>query len=648
MLSDGAARAEFLAFYEKAVNARRDTSFNLKTFNDLIYLFRFICGKYIENEIVPDDAAVLKMLTNYEKYRETLKTDDRRKIISVIGRYSENRRAIPQAVFAKLGKIYPSEPESCKSTAMTVILDLLHTNIMRDKLFAFISATYDGECAESRGIICEDLSRVFYGGFLQPDILEFYGKHFGEESENVKEIILEKLLMTIRTESIQKTILEFIDKYQAPMSPQLKRMIYHTFYEMLPENDTLSKRIIPVLGRCMASDDEPTQLEVFAHICELITADEAKGNGENALLEICLSGVRNGLPLGNMLLKKAFCGQNDEEFFETVANAFLGGSLVSIGNALKLLWDIIPEPTGAAYELFYGKVSSLIPSVTQKNDLFDLLDFDKKMRDALAANFSGIGNKFYGALYPTVLTPIIGTKLSDAFNVGRNKCGLRAVLAYAEADENLKFLPGAQAIREVIAAAELVKQEKYEKALETLMNIPLYMESGKMVSETLKAEFKHIDDGATGDIYRDAVIGAMYSYLENGKILLGGIFSRCLERKRTYDLYNNPVKPKATAKDIQDADSRAAMTVFGFIVQLCVAVCGMECSREVKEALCVNPDSEFDKLASRILSSSTKKSKDLFGEIYDYALHGSLRVARKLENAAVNTDKCPRAFKKLF
>ncbi|MDD4124116.1 MAG: hypothetical protein PHW77_00085 [Eubacteriales bacterium] len=649
LFSDGKTRISFLAFYDEAASSRRESlSFSLKIFLDLIYLFRRICGKYGENEIVPDDNAVLRMITTYEKYRTYLKTEDRRSILSVLDRYSESRLAIPQTIFTRIGKIYVSEPEQCKKVIMTVVLDLLHTNIMRDKLFAFIDSTYESESAASRDIICEDLSRVFYGGFLQSDILDFYGKHFGNESEAVKEIILEKLLMTIRTETIQRKILDFIDKYQASVPPHLKQMIYHTFYEMLPENDMLSKRIIPVMGRCMAADDEETKQRVFESLLSLIYADEEKGGG--ALLEICLSGVRNNLPLGNMLVKRAFGEWNGDARFETVLNSFLGGSLISVGNALKLLWDLVPVIPDGAYKRLYEKASALIVSVSQKNDLFDFLDFDKKVRDALRESGSQNGGRFYGELYSSVIIPLVGTKLSDAFNTNRNKIGLQAILDLAQSEEKLKELPGTEVIKAVIMVVDLVNKGRHEAALGTLMNIPLYMESGKLVSETLKTEFTGIEDASnnTGDIYRDAVMGAMYSYLENGKILLGGIFGKCLERKRAFDLYNKPVKTKSSAKDIQDEDSRTAMTVFAGIVRLCVAVGVMDCAKEVKDQLFANPDSELDKLAKRILAGATKKSKDLYFEIYNYARHGSLRIARKLESAVMNTDDCPRAFKKLF
>ena len=41
-----------------------------------------------------------------------------------------------------------------------------------------------------------------------------------------------------------------------------------------------------------------------------------------------------------------------------------------------------------------------------------------------------------------------------------------------------------------------------------------------------------------------------------------------------------------------------------------------------------NPDSELDRLAKRVLSVSTIKTKDLFFELYTYALLGSQNFAR--------------------
>lgn len=646
---DRETRLAFLSFYDEAVSAKGDTNnFNLKVFLDLIYLFRHISGKFEEKEIVPDDNAVLKMITTYEKYRNQLKTPHRQTILSVLYRYSELRVAIPAGVFTRIGKIYPTEPSECKKTIMTVILDLLHTNIMREKLFAFISSTYESETAESRDIICEDLSRVFYGGFLQSDILDFYTKYFAGESEETKEIILEKLLMTIRTPAVQKKILNFIEKHQSGMSPKLKQMVYHTFYEMLPENDMLSKRIVPVMAKCMTADDFPTRQKVFETVLNLINTDREKGTGE--LLSICLIGVRNNLPLGNMIVKTAFEEWIDTDRFDIVLTNLLGNTLVSVGNGFKVIFGVLENIPEKAYTLLFERAKSVIDSVSPKNDLFDFMDFDKKSREALNDCITLNGRDFYDEFYNSVIIPVMGAKLTDAFNTNRNKIGLAGVLEFAERSEKLKNHAGTTTIKAVVRVIELVKAGNAEEALGVLTGIPLYMESGKLVMETLKTEFASIEDTSvrTGDVYNEAVIGAMYSYLENGKIILSPIFGKCLEKRRAYSLYNRCVKAKSSVKDIQDEDSQNAMTVLAVIVRLCVAVSVMNCSAEVKESLYINPDSELDRLAKKVLSTATKKSKDLFYEIYSYALHGCLRIARKLENAVIETNDCPRAFKKLF
>lgn len=645
---DGENRKAFITFYDEVMESKGKENFNIRVFLDLIYLFRQICGRYEEKEIVPDDNAVFRLITTYEKYRTQLKDSHRQAILSVLYRYSESRIAIPGNVFTRIGKIYSTEPKECKKTVMTVILDLLHTNIMREKLFAFINSNYESETTESRDIICEDLSRVFYGGFLQSDILEFFTRYFDRESEETKDIILEKLLMTIRTPSIQKQILDFIDKYQSTMSQHQKQTVYHTFYEMLPENDNLSKRIIPVFGRCMASDDLPTQQSVFENILSLIYADEEKGSGE--LLSICLTGVRNGYPLGNMLLKKAFEEWAEGPRFEVVLNGLLGTTLVTVGNAFKAVFNSLDSMPQEASDEFYKKAKAVIEVISPKNDLFDFLDFDKRVRESLDGCLAINGVLFYNRFYDGVVLPVIGTKLTDAFNINRNKAGLKAILDFAEGEEKLKNLPGTVTIKAVIAVINLIKEGKAEEALGVLMNIPLYLESGKIVMETLKAEYEGLGENSvrTGDIYPDTVISAMYSYLENGKILLNGIFNRCLEKRRIYAMYNKPAKTKLSAKDIQDQDSQTVMTVFAAIVRLCVAVSKMSCSNEIKDQLMYNPDSELDRLAKRVLSVSTKKTKDLFFEIYTYALHGSLKIARKLEAAVTESPDCPKAFKKLF
>ena len=50
-----------------------------------------------------------------------------------------------------------------------------------------------------------------------------------------------------------------------------------------------------------------------------------------------------------------------------------------------------------------------------------------------------------------MVLPVIGTKLTDAFNINRNKAGLKAILDFAEGEEKLKNLPGTVTIKAVIA-----------------------------------------------------------------------------------------------------------------------------------------------------------------------------------------------------
>ena len=94
------------------------------------------------------------------------------------------------------------------------------------------------ETQKNRSIISEDLSRVFYGGFIQSQILGLFSQYFEDETPQTKTIILERLLLAIRTQSIQDKILElngFIDSGNKLKDPYSDKSI------ILVDKDKMNK-----------------------------------------------------------------------------------------------------------------------------------------------------------------------------------------------------------------------------------------------------------------------------------------------------------------------------------------------------------------------------------------------------------------------
>ena len=58
---------------------------------------------------------------------------------NVLKRYPNHHLEIPKMIFSKLAKLYPTDIIPAKKMAMDIVLELIHTDVMREKLFSFIS-----------------------------------------------------------------------------------------------------------------------------------------------------------------------------------------------------------------------------------------------------------------------------------------------------------------------------------------------------------------------------------------------------------------------------------------------------------------------------------------------------------------------------
>jgi len=276
LLGDTKTRDEFFLFLEQVTAALPEINLTMKTLSDLVFLFGGINGRFDQEKILPEDEDIAAFLAVYEKYRVALGEEVRRYAYRFLRRYTENHIAIPRNVFTRISRLYPEEMPGLKSLVMNVVLEMIHTDTMRDKLFAFLQANYENEDKATRARISSDLCQVFYGGFLQTQILDFFGQSFAQETEEIRAAIFDKLMLAIRTENVQAKILAFVQDHYSVLTQEQKERFYGEIFALLPACDDLTRLLILQINSQMAQEDKEYQAQIVAKLMELLTADYEK------------------------------------------------------------------------------------------------------------------------------------------------------------------------------------------------------------------------------------------------------------------------------------------------------------------------------------------------------------------------------------
>jgi len=429
LMEDTAVRDEFLIFMDRAVKAVPSLErLNMKTLSDLVFLFAATSGLFTQQTILPNDDKIYDFLCVYDKYRNALSEEYRRNAYRCLERYPARHEAIPKNIFAKLSRLYPSEINSAKRIAMNTVLELIHTDIMRDKLFTFIRNNYDGEDADIRALINVDLCRVFYGEFLQLQILAFFTERFPTEPEQTRSAVFDKLMLTIRTEAIQAKILEFIRQNYQYLSQQQKQRFYTTFYEMLPECDNLSALMIVLVDELLANEEEEWKLQVRQKLAALLEADSRRKEPKLMPLLVGSQGfcreVTLELILGQWNTRKIYT-----EFIELLAQKSVAAKTEELLHILEML----SADAEAVVQKLLQSVEQMYAADHARLDLYGWLEVQQLVDEAS----SQWGKVFALELKDKVIQPAIADALPDVFNTKLNRDGLAVITAYAKANPYL-------------------------------------------------------------------------------------------------------------------------------------------------------------------------------------------------------------------
>ncbi len=418
LLSDKTKREDFLNFFDRVVPTAAE--YRYEWLSSIILMYCRICECYEDDVILPNDDTVLELLNVYEKYRKLLTVTERCRVLGALNRYAEAKTVIPPQIFTKIRKIYISEPVPCKEVIMDVILTLIHTDGMRDKLFMFIKQTYPLETPAAREKISENLARVFYGQFLQTQILSLFSEYFDQESPATKVVILEKVVASVRSEQIQDQVIAFLDKYYMHLAPKLRNKVRSELYKELPEADKLTAKIINLFENHFLEEDEKTRERQIRSI--FLRIEKAEKTGNHKLIDIIMGDLYDLKPMSTELLKIILIDVKNVRVFEYLMKKMLSGKhLRGVHDAIAIIYgnynELPPETESALRE----GVTQLIIVNEERCNLFDYIDLDNSMRETLAGMNSRPATELYNKLYKKYICRIVNDKIGDAFRNDLNE-----------------------------------------------------------------------------------------------------------------------------------------------------------------------------------------------------------------------------------
>ncbi len=428
LLGNDQLRREFLSYvqsvYEKMPELAKTTMKNIK---ELVLLFCECSGLYNENDILPDDDSVQEFITVYEKYRLALSDEFRANAMTCLKRFPLAHAQIPSKTFSKITKIYPTETIASKKNIMSVMLDLIHTDAMRAKLFNFLKANYADESEIIKHQITENLCRVYYGGFLRPQILEFFDEIFADESEENRDMIFEKILLTVRTDAIRKQIFDFINKYYQSFAKSQKEKLFMTFAEVSGDGNSLAEEFSELINSHIKEDTD-SQADFNEKFCKAVEKEQKRR--EHPLLNLICSGKYDYLY--DVISRKVFGEWQSRAIFgHFIASIFNGGLLSGAENTFKVLSSNSNIPDEVVDKLF-DSILLKLDEEKKTLKLTTLIDIENNALSVLGKDYRGV-KKLTESLYP-----LISSKISQAFFAEN---GLDMLKTYAENHPEIKEIP---------------------------------------------------------------------------------------------------------------------------------------------------------------------------------------------------------------
>lgn len=411
MLTDSDLRRRFFDFCLYAVDAQ--SSFgecSLKKLSECVFLFRAGCGLYEEKQVLANDDRLLDMITLYDAAREALPTDMRVRLMHALDRYPAAHKEIPKKIFAKMTKVYPTEPEETQQVLLQMALELIHTDAMREKLFAFLRNAYEGQDAAGRLMIVQHLCGVFYGGFLQTQLLGFFGKVYRDSEPAAKDAILEKALLAIRTKALRTHLISFFEEIYPDMEEQARGLLYRTIAEQLPEGDELAQTLLAFVDRYMPRETVALRRDFSERLFRLLETEQHRST--HRLLPL-LDSMDTWC--GDLTAKQILGPWSSRKIYDEYIGILMKGGLSERMTTLRRLCALVPPTDKTRAQRLSDAVCASFAQVNLQTGLNGLL--------AAEADAQADENPWVGRIAARALAPMIARSLTDVFRLPRNESG---------------------------------------------------------------------------------------------------------------------------------------------------------------------------------------------------------------------------------
>ena len=572
LISDKQLRLRFVKYALRAANADSTLAVpSFKTLNAIVTLFRQVSKAYTEKQLLPVDDKVMEMFSIYEKYRNILSPKEKCTVYNSLQRYMRLHKPIPTGVFNKVCKLYPSETPHVKSCVMRIMLDLIHTDIMRDKLFAFVKSNFDSETSRSQSIICRHLTRVYYGGFLQTQILELLDGCYAKQSEGTQDFILDKLLLSIRTESIRQQLFAFFEKQYGCFTQEQKKLLYRTLLDSLDEADDLSVAVVQFIDKHVAKEPAEVSDVVAEKIVAILDAECRKTNELIRVLAndngFCLKAV---LPeLLSWTSRKVFA-----KFVDIVSSS-------TVAKAAMLCYScfFVPNPSVEAVRGLNKVVEPLVGKIGD-SDFFRLSDAYGKVRRFANAHQQSAWIPLCDKLTKQVLEPSISRRITDCLCVKpqadyiAKTCKFAATYPFAQ---DAPLYPSVPAVQAVIGG-----EMPFAHLKQLHMLAPVKRER-EYVSQLFEELLSGSKEKISTDVDVDYLIqlNLTVSLIKNGSFDLDKAYSMCfdgMERKFA-------IAYKDDSRKLAKSGTYAAVQATYAVIYACAAMRATDVDESVKQSV---------------------------------------------------------------